>query len=152
LRRETSESIPLEAAIHVLDCAFSPDRRWLALGLEDGRVVLQPLRPLARPLILAAPGSRGIDRCAFAPTGNLLATRSRDGWLRIWEYEKQSCLARAPVETSFVPWMNQGLVGLAWRPEGHELLCPGTDGGLGGHRLEDGRLLSGEVPADSPRS
>jgi WD40 repeat protein len=83
--------LPFAAAIGVMDLAFSPDGRWLAV-LHGGVLVLHGLRPRSSPVILAQ--GQGLGRparyMAFSPGGEtLLVALGAGHGVRVWDVENQ---------------------------------------------------------------
>jgi WD40 repeat protein len=68
----------------VLCAAFSPDGKTLALGRQDGVVVLWRTRPTAFQARFPGHGE-GVSALAFAPQGTTLATASPVGAVRLWD-------------------------------------------------------------------
>lgn len=69
--------------------AFSGDERWLAQGLEDGRVLLWSLDP-AQPVVTAfsvATHAGAVTRIAWARDARCLVTWGEDRALRRWHFE-----------------------------------------------------------------
>src|SRR5262249_49864279 len=64
--------------------SFSPDRRTLALGADDGAVWLLDLPSMRLPMTLRGHAS-SIRALAFAPDGKSLASASRDGRIVLWD-------------------------------------------------------------------
>jgi WD40 repeat protein len=64
--------------------SFSPDRRTLALGADDGAVWLLDL-PSTRLRMTLRGHASSIRALAFAPDGKALASSSRDGRIVLWD-------------------------------------------------------------------
>ena len=69
-----------QAVVRVV--AFSPDGQWLASAGLDGLVLLTPLKPGAKPIVLSD-HSAGVESLAFAPDSSQFASGSRNGRVRL---------------------------------------------------------------------
>ncbi|MEM1186522.1 MAG: protein kinase [Planctomycetota bacterium] len=65
--------------------------------------------------------STWVTRVLFNSGGDLLATSSDDGTVRVWD-------ANDAAQVSVVPVNEAGLFGLAWHPNGEQLVAAGDDG------------------------
>ncbi len=64
--------------------AFSPDGRRLAVGDDDGRVILRDADTM-QPITTLAAHEDSVTSIVFAPSGRELVTTSADGSARIWD-------------------------------------------------------------------
>ncbi|RMF42239.1 MAG: hypothetical protein D6755_11665, partial [Anaerolineae bacterium] len=71
--------------------ASSPDGNTLAIGLENGRVLLWAYATDQPPVSLAAHDA-AVRALAFSPDGALLASGSMNGLVRIWQVQRQTLL------------------------------------------------------------
>jgi WD40 repeat protein len=100
---------------------LSPDGVYVAGGGEGGDVRIWKLGAGGRPDRRSSPVRR-IDGVAFAPTGELLASASWDGKLRLWEVKGR----KAPVAT--LGTTRDPLESVAFSPDG-ALVAAGGDSG-----------------------
>jgi len=99
--------------------AVSPNGRWVAASFENGRLVLREPRLAGTRTIPEAHNAR-VTSIEFSPSGNALATASRDGWLKVWDLRDLRLLAQArmPGETHF-----EGPKALALSRDGTLVAC-----------------------------
>ncbi len=103
---------------YVVALEASPDGRWVAVGLGDGRLVVLDGESGETVASIAA-HAHGLFRVAFSPDGGALATSGHDGRARIFEVSglaHGALAARAEVRPG-VDWVEQ----LAWAPSGRWL-------------------------------
>ena len=89
---------------HASTLAFSPDGRLLAVGTEDGQVVLWNVVDGTRsgPPIQVATGA--INPISFSPDGRLFAASAGDGTATLWDVRTRKRLANTfPVDQASVP-------------------------------------------------
>jgi WD40 repeat protein/serine/threonine protein kinase len=101
----------------VYTAVFSPDSRWLALGLQDGAVGLMTWQE-QRPLVLRRAGHRGeVSALAFSPDGRWLASAgAEDRAVQLWD------MAAGPGPRAARTLVAPGLLGeLAFSPDGQRL-------------------------------
>jgi WD40 repeat protein len=107
---------------------FAPDGQTLAAEGKDRTIRLWDLRgskPRERAVLLKGKYPHGIDRLAFAPDGNRLAT---SGWvdhgvshvLRLWDIS-----GGQPVEKASLPGFTDGIRQLVFSPDGNLLVTGG---------------------------
>jgi WD40 repeat protein len=83
--------------------AFSPDRRTLAAGGDDGKVWLWNLADPAHPAPLGQPltGPAGaVTSVAFSPDGRTLAASSDDETVQLWNFDIDAAIQRICATTS----------------------------------------------------
>jgi eukaryotic-like serine/threonine-protein kinase len=72
--------------------AFSPDHRWLAVGVWDGVIEIWDLQTRQKARVLNG-HSRLTTGISFSPDAALLASASRDGTVRLWDIDTGRSLA-----------------------------------------------------------
>src|SRR5439155_5644667 len=82
---QTSEFRVFRADQHILDIAFSPDNRTLAVAGTSGRVSLFNSSGSLESLRLIAPAD--VDAVAFHPLAKFLAAAGRKGSLVAWSLD-----------------------------------------------------------------
>ncbi len=118
-----------EHAGTVYDIAFSPDGQRVAAA-SWREVVIWDIRSGTRVLTLT--GHRNEVRAvAYAPDGVLLATGGYDGTLRLWNAATGQLVESIQVfkpKTGLGAPANQGILALAFSPDGRMLVAPVSDG------------------------
>jgi WD40 repeat protein len=106
----------------VYGMALSPSGKLLALGLQDGEVVIYDTENGHK--ILQLPGHAGLTlRLAFNQDETLLASASFDGFAKVWDLETGQEL--------FTLYGNSSNVfGVTFSPDGNHLATTGGDGTL----------------------
>jgi serine/threonine protein kinase/WD40 repeat protein len=98
---------------------WHPDGRWLAVGAQDGRILLLDTTAPARPPRTLEGHHGQTIAVAFHPRGELLASASWDGTLRIWDPRTAQELVQVPLpEARLIRFSRDG-----------RLLGPGHDVG-----------------------
>ncbi|MGF1521209.1 MAG: AAA family ATPase [Leptolyngbyaceae cyanobacterium] len=112
--------------------AISPNQQQVAIGDQDGRLLLWNLRDgrLQRAM-LSVP--EAVEVIAFSTEGSTLAEGRQDGRVRLWNLQSDY------VPESFVATADSPVKALAFSPDGH-LLAGGDEAGY----LHIWRLASGE--------
>mmetsp|Transcript_24704 Transcript_24704/g.79886 ORF Transcript_24704/g.79886 Transcript_24704/m.79886 type:complete len:476 (-) Transcript_24704:680-2107(-) len=140
--------------------AFSPDGRSIACGANDGSLQFWGLkgrahayhRPDAVQRDAHAVGSDAsgavLSSVVFSPTGDYLASRSDDGFARLWDVRKMTSLQKTKKNHALVAEFSleatdraQATANLAFSPNGN-LLAAGND---------DGAVLFFDVKKKKPR-
>src|SRR5262249_14349778 len=100
---------------------FAPNLgRWWAIGLKDGRVLLEYAN---EPDRILKGRSKAIEAVAFAPDDALLATAGADGFLELWDATKGDSLGTLAEGLGAIH-------GVAISPSGGLLAAVGADGAL----------------------
>ncbi|MFH1463912.1 MAG: hypothetical protein ABIO70_05980 [Pseudomonadota bacterium] len=133
----TGQPGPLLSGPGATSVDWSPQGDLLALGQEDGRILLvAPSRPKDVVKILEG-HSVQISGLTFSPDGLGLASASPDGLLRCWE-----------VSNGAARWAHSFVLGvgsclrLAWSPDGGRLISVGNDGTIRLWHATTGRPLA----------
>jgi len=103
----------------VNDCAFSPDRHFIASVGADRSICIwdADLGSLLRTLT----GHRQhVNGCAISPDSTRLASVSNDATLRVWDIATGACLTILNVDGI--------LAQCAWAPDGRQLVAVGAGG------------------------
>jgi WD40 repeat protein/serine/threonine protein kinase len=105
----------------VFSVAFSPYGRWLALGAQDGTVLLSDWAGMATPVRLLGHQSH-VAAVSFSGDGRLLASAGvGDNTLKIWDLESFDPVRdSAPALAHSLP-APEFLCDLAFSPDGHRL-------------------------------
>jgi serine/threonine protein kinase/WD40 repeat protein len=77
--------------------AWHPDGRWLGVGAGDGRILLLDANQPGRPPRSLQGHHGAVIAVAFHPRGQLLASASWDGTLRLWDPRTGQELVQAPL-------------------------------------------------------
>jgi len=119
--------------------AISSNGRWVATSFDDGRVLVrEPRLAKVRPLPLGH--TNRVTVMEFSSDGKLLATASRDGWLKVWSLDDLRLIAQAPMPGSN---HNEGPKALAFSRDSALVACAeGSDWRI---------VLLGLAPLSSPR-
>lgn len=131
----------------VTTLALDPQGEILASGGTDGMIRLWTAQGTAIATLLGHEGA--VWQVAFSPDGELLASTSADGTVRLWSRQPQG-------DNPSEPWhpIAQGrevgspaTLGLAFSPQGHEILVSDASGLVGRWSIQ-GKAL-GEFRADT---
>ena len=101
----TSAGLPLDGhAADVVAAAYSPDRRWLAIGAADGLVRLHDLTASdPRSAVHDLAGHHGpVAGLVFAADGRRLVSAGSDGTLRLWQVDAASPVAGPVISVNAV--------------------------------------------------
>jgi WD40 repeat protein len=125
--------------------AFSPDGKLLIAADNHGRVMAwDPASGKARDDYAAA-GEPEVTALAFSPSGTRFATANLDNTVRIWPTHvkakkqlaaknplqfSQWTLTQAPRERTILRGHGDGVTGLAFTPDGREVITAGYDGSV----------------------
>jgi toxoflavin biosynthesis protein ToxC len=103
----------------VNDCAFSSDGRYLVSSSDDWTARLWSVPDLSLKVVLAGHGD-DVTRSAFHPVEELIATASRDYFVRVYDFEAR-LVAKYDGLIGDVVW-------LGWTHDGQELAALSGDG------------------------
>jgi eukaryotic-like serine/threonine-protein kinase len=131
----------------VAAAAFSPDKRRIATGCDDGQLrIWRADSGALGDVFLAHP--RGVLGLAFHPNGRLVVTSGRDSFLRAWDLERREKMWEAgfPSENLHSPYQ---IAPVAFSPDG-TCVAVGSRAGVKVFAAETGMSLgpSKEVPAE----
>jgi WD40 repeat protein len=93
----------------------------LAYGTRDGVVVLIDRDEVRGSTKRLSGHTDAVASCAFSPNGQLLATASRDGTIRLWEVDSGSSI---PPLRGHDGW----ILSVAFSPDGEHLVSGSADG------------------------
>jgi WD40 repeat protein len=136
----------------ILDVAFSPDGKQLAIGEPRGTVGLWDLatRRAVGSLLRAPPnfsGSTDVETgLAFSPDGKLLAGADLDGMVSLWDPATGKAVG-APLPGDPGPYGR--VTEVAFSPDGTTLAMAGLNGTVRLWDLATGRPTGASLPADS---
>ncbi|KAF4616714.1 hypothetical protein D9613_008834 [Agrocybe pediades] len=77
----------LEVNSCVVSVAFSPDGKWLASGLDNGRVLLWDTKSTSQTGKALGHHSKPVTSVVFSPDGKYLVSGSYDSTIRFWDIE-----------------------------------------------------------------
>ncbi|KAF9092388.1 hypothetical protein BGX23_004358 [Mortierella sp. AD031] len=110
----------LHVATEATCCAYSPDGRFLAIGLTDGLILVYGTRTWMVPRPLHG-HTKGLTCLAYSPDGQRLVSASRDRTISMWDITSGS-------ERDFVTDCQSYVVeSVAFSPDGHYFLTGGSD-------------------------
>ncbi len=99
--------------------AWSPDSRLLASGDAGGNHEIRIWSMDSSEVILLSGHEDWITSLEFSPNGQYLASTSRDGYCRIWDVQRQSCIHVLPCELS--------AIAVGWHASGQQVCIGGGD-------------------------
>ncbi len=123
----------LEIGSEAIDCSYSSDGRWLAVGTFGGVIKLYQTGTFELVQILLGHSDR-VNSVSFSRSGELLASGSRDGTMRLWRAESGELL-RTLSEHDDSVWS------VDFSPIEELLASGGADGTVKLWRVESGELL-----------
>jgi WD40 repeat protein len=107
---------------------FSPDRRWLALGMSDGTVNLRD-GVTGREIGLVGKHAHEVRGVAFRSDGRRLASASNDRTVKVWDVTR-AMETNSPQPVLTLPGSDAGFWGVAFSPDGRRLAAGSGDGRL----------------------
>jgi WD40 repeat protein len=110
--------------------AFAPDGRHLAQGTSEGAVRVWDVQSGTVTCVLKGHKS-WVRSAAFSPTGSLLATGADDGSVQLWD--PAACTPVGAPMSGF----GEAINGLAFAPDGRELLVGSQNGTVHGVAVPD---------------
>ena len=115
--------------------AFSPNRRYLASGADDGGIILWDADPASREFVQRLTAHRrAITGIAWAPDSARLASSSTDGTVRIWDALTGTALRVLKGHAGTVH-------DVAWDARRGRVVSAGGDGVVNLWDVEDGALV-----------
>ncbi len=149
---ETETGHELQILRHTSSTPFvtvSPDGRWLAAGGEGKKVQFWDV-PAVKETKSAGPHDKRLLAARFSPAGNVMATSSLDGLVRLWDPVTGKLLRRLTGRGGFAR-------GLAFSPKGrtlatgvHKDWLGGGQGGVVIWHVDTGALMSTIETGESP--
>ncbi|HEY3833159.1 MAG TPA: TIR domain-containing protein [Acidimicrobiia bacterium] len=119
-------------AFDTTSIAFTPNGRLLAVGLEDGRVLLvDPTTATVSASIIANHGN--VDMLAFNSSGTALAIGGSDATVTLWDLA-----ARQPIGPPLAFPGSSAIVGLAFSPASEQLFAAADNGASVRYDLDTG--------------
>jgi len=113
--------------------AVSPDGSRMAIGLQDGEILVWDTAE--RKIILRLAGHAGlVFRLAFSPDGTRLASASFDGYAKIWDIA-------AGEEQVTLYGSTSNVFGADFHPNGTQLAAAGGDGSVRTYTLQMDSLI-----------
>ncbi|KAK3823279.1 MAG: WD40-repeat-containing domain protein [Benniella sp.] len=85
-------------------CAYSPDGKSFAVGLENSGINVYTTSNWERILTLSGHTS-GIQRVVYSPNGDQIASCSNDGSVKLWNSETGSLQQTLTGHTAWIPWV-----------------------------------------------
>ena len=119
---QTGEKIlcPLNVDSYVWSVAFSPCGKTMAVGCENGKVVIVDVATVAVMRSLSG-HSEAVSCLAFKPDDpNILVTGSSDETLKLWDLSKSLCL-------STVTGHSDAVRGVCFSPDGSKIASCSVD-------------------------
>jgi len=107
------------SVIHTL--AFSPDGRYLAAALDNGRVAVAHLLEIPRRITIHPLHTSAVLALAWSPDSSMLASGSADTTAKVWDVTTWRLEHRLP--------HSDAVNGVAWDPTGRELLATACSDG-----------------------
>jgi WD40 repeat protein/serine/threonine protein kinase len=127
--------LKLDFAAAVTDTRFSPDGRWIAVGLSDGTAEVWDAADGRRS---AGPfrHSGGVTRTVFSPDGTRLLTLSWDRTVRVWDVRSGQLAGPPLAHTAVIPTA-------CFSPDGLQIATGATDGSVQVWSVATGQRLRG---------
>ncbi|BBE09987.1 Putative uncharacterized protein [Mycoavidus cysteinexigens] len=137
----------LEVGKKVMDCCYSPDGRWLAVGTNDGEIQLYKTETLKRVDKISAHNNQPVYSVKFSRDNKYLASGSGDGLVKLWEV-KNGKLAQRSDHHEFEASCARGVWCVSFSPDGI-LASGGGDKVVRLWEVESGKLLDSPLEGHS---
>ncbi|MCA8916194.1 MAG: protein kinase [Planctomycetes bacterium] len=105
------------------DVQFSPDGRFVATGMTDGRVWIWSIESGKSAQVLRV-GKAVVHDIAFSPEGRWLAASDDDGLVRLWQYSAPTD-SFEPGGIEFQMPRRERVNSIQFTPDGRSLICGG---------------------------